>query len=552
MNGIDLKQKNLKNLLNLIENKKRYVFLTCLCNLIGSVCYNIVLAVVMQKVLDGIALQDISYLIQGMAIAFTAFLIAFVGEPIFARKRNYQIRSTIANIRRNIFETIVEMNVAEYEKRNHGELYTQLTNDVEKLEDGYFVHIPNYYFAWIHGGIAVLLILFYDFRLGILSLFLGGIQSYLNCGISDKIEVESQQRQKSRDRIIQKIEDMQEGKVDIKLLSAEKYFEKLFSKDNLNLKGWEKGIEKKKLLVKVLNQIFENLNTIVIMGLGLYMVLIQEITLGAVVAIISLQGNAIYLFQNLSLFVAGIADIMPSANRIIELINYNNQMQITEKTCTEEKRDITDLAVFMENISFDYKSERNLLCGFSISVKKGELAVIFGESGKGKSTWIKLALGMYDSWEGEYYLFGRDMKTKDRDFVRENIAYVDQECYLFHMTVKENIRLGNMSASDEDIIRACKEANAHDFIMRLQEGYDTILTNGKNLSGGQKQRIALARAFVSQKPILLIDEGTSNLDLESEQEILGTISRLKKTRTIVAVSHREAWKEIADRIYYLK
>lgn len=552
------------------NQKITYIILTCFSNVIVSVCYNIVLAVIMQKVLDGIIYRNRTFLYQGALIALVSFAAAFIFEPIFSRIRNNCVRSTIMRIREKVFCSITEMPVRTYETMGQGDILTKITNDIETLEDIYLYHLLLLSFALIHGGIATVLMLFYNVPLGIFSLLSGIMQSAINYKTSTKVEQAAQNRQKSRVNMLQTVIDTLDGHIDIRLSGSESFFEKTFWKKNLHLTDHEKTVEKKKALIENTDNLFEHLNYVAILGLGLCMMLNGNITFGTIVAIKSLQGNATYLFSNLSAFMSGIAEAMPSVNRIAGMLDMpkmtegmskmtesmskvtKNVLKVTKTQENVSKLSDAETAVEMWGVSFGYNSQDEVLCDLTCRIKKGTLTVVTGNSGEGKSTWLKLLLGFYDFSEGTYFLFGKDTQKQDKQMIRCLIAYVDQSCTLFSMSVADNVRLGRLNAVYEDVVEACRAAGAHEFIEDLPDKYDTLLIGGENLSGGQRQRIALARAFVSEKPILLIDEGTASLDMRSEEKIIDSIVKMKGKRTVIIVSHRKAWEERADAVYRLR
>lgn len=547
------------------DQKIAYIVLTCFSNVIVSVCYNIVLAIIMQKVLDGIAYGNGLFLYQGVLIALVSFAAAFILEPIFSRIRNHCVRSSIMRIREKVFLSITEMPVKTYEIMGQGDILTKITSDIETLEDIYLYHLLLLSFAMIHGGIATVLMLFYNVPLGIFSLLLGIVQSVINYKMSIKVEQAAQSRQKNRANMLQAVIDTLDGHIDIKLSDSESFFEKNFLKKNLHLTEHEKAVEKKKALIENTDNLSEHLSYLAIMGLGLYMMLKGNITLGTIVAIKCLQGNATYLFSNLSAFMSGIAEAMPSVNRIAEMLEMsdipkmtnevskmpNDELKVTKTPENVSKRSDTEIAVEMQGVAFGYNNRDDVLCDLACRIKAGTLSVVTGNSGEGKSTWLKLLLGFYDFSQGTYFLFGQDTQKQDKQMIRSLIAYVDQPCMLFSMSVADNVRLGRLNAAYEDVVAACQAADAHEFIENLPDKYDTMLMGGENLSGGQRQRIALARAFVSEKPILLIDEGTASLDERAEEKIIDSIVKMKGKRTVIVVSHRKAWEECADAVYRL-
>ncbi|OKP83342.1 hypothetical protein A3842_09120 [Paenibacillus sp. P3E] len=188
----------------------------------------------------------------------------------------------------------------------------------------------------------------------------------------------------------------------------------------------------------------------------------------------------------------------------------------------------------------------------NLHVKYGEKVAIVGESGNGKSTIMKLLLGFYTPTQGTIYIDGIPIDCTSILAIRDVMGVVFQETYLFHSTVLENIKFGNPDSTNEQIIEAAKQANAHEFITHLSQGYETVIgERGQLLSGGQRQRIALARMLLKNPKIILLDEATAALDNESEQIINNSIKNISKDRTIIAIAHRLSSIQHYDRIIYL-
>jgi len=185
----------------------------------------------------------------------------------------------------------------------------------------------------------------------------------------------------------------------------------------------------------------------------------------------------------------------------------------------------------------------------SLAIAPGETVAVVGPSGAGKSTLFQLALRFYDPQHGRVTLDGVDLRNADPAAIRRRIALVPQETVLFAASARDNLRYGRWEASDEEIVEAAKAANAHEFLVKLPDGYDSFLgEGGARLSGGQRQRIAIARALLRDAPLLLLDEATSALDAQSERLVQQALERLMKTRTTIVIAHRLATVRAADRI----
>lgn len=236
-------------------------------------------------------------------------------------------------------------------------------------------------------------------------------------------------------------------------------------------------------------------------------------------------------------------------NRVLEFLKLakNSKEQRISKN-TFENMDIK-----LENLSFKYpNSPKKVLNKLNLLINEGEKIAIIGESGCGKSTLIKLILGLYNDYEGNICIGGKNIReVKDTDLY-SNISAIMQDTMLFNMSIKENLRIASSEATESQIVKACKAAYIHDFITTLPQGYDTVIgKNGANLSGGQRQKIAIARALIKDAKILIFDESTSALDGESEKNIIKEFTEINKNKTVIIISHRESTIKYCKRIVKL-
>ncbi len=259
-----------------------------------------------------------------------------------------------------------------------------------------------------------------------------------------------------------------------------------------------------------------------------------KITSGEFVSVVLLLD---YIAKPLSVFIRYITDYKQaqvSMDRVMEVLGY----PLEESGNRADRVEITGNCYCLTKVMFGY-NEKMVLQDFSLQIPKGKMVAFVGESGSGKSTLFQLLMGFYRPLAGSMKMYGRDMAEWDLDTLREEIAYVEQTPYLFNGTVRENILAGKKNATDKEVVQAAKLAYAHEFIMGLPQGYHTKLSEGgKNLSGGQRQRIAIARAFLKDAPILLLDEMSSALDNESERLIQLAIQNYRKNKTILVIAHR--------------
>ncbi|MCB2342714.1 ABC transporter ATP-binding protein [Clostridium estertheticum] len=284
--------------------------------------------------------------------------------------------------------------------------------------------------------------------------------------------------------------------------------------------------------------------------LGFYNAYKGNITNGEMVAFILLLQNVSKPLSELTRYVTEFKEAMVSVDRVMEIVELSEEAFGTGEAFERE------IAFELHNVSFSYgkdnKTSDNVLNDISLVIPKGKTVALVGSSGSGKSTLFKLLLGFHTTTQGEVRLFGKNIMEWDIEKARKNISYVAQDTYLFEGTVAQNIAYGKPDASFNEIIQAAEKAYAHDFIMSMSEGYQTVLSErGTNISGGQKQRIAIARAFLKDAPIFLLDEMTSALDVESEKLIQKAIENYSERKTVILIAHRLSTIINADEIYVL-
>ncbi len=214
----------------------------------------------------------------------------------------------------------------------------------------------------------------------------------------------------------------------------------------------------------------------------------------------------------------------------------------------EDGVDVEFQGMEVKDVSFGY-GDTEILSQINVEVEKGSILGIHGASGCGKSTLLKLLMRFFDVEKGSIHMSGEDLRNINTASLRQNQSYVTQDTWLFHDTIENNIKIGNTKASREEVIEAAKKASIHDMIMSLPQGYDTMVEEmGDSLSGGERQRIGIARAFLHESPMMLLDESTSNLDVLNEGIILQSLQREAKDKTVIIVSHRSSTLNIADSV----
>jgi ABC-type multidrug transport system fused ATPase/permease subunit len=260
--------------------------------------------------------------------------------------------------------------------------------------------------------------------------------------------------------------------------------------------------------------------------------------------ILSLTGTLVFIGSAMNQFIRVYGEVQEGLSEVLlpyEIVDHEDAKTLMLKEGKIE----------WDTVSFDY-GDSNVFNEFNLTIKAGERVGLVGSSGAGKSTFVSLLLRQHELTDGSIRIDGQNIAEVTQDSLRENIAVVPQEPMLFHRTIRENIAYGKPDASDEEVIAVAKKAEAHDFIMSLKDGYNTLVgERGVKLSGGQKQRVAIARAMLKNAPILVLDEATSALDSESEVAIQKALHELMTGKTVIAIAHRLSTLREMDRIIVL-
>lgn len=277
----------------------------------------------------------------------------------------------------------------------------------------------------------------------------------------------------------------------------------------------------------------------------LYEVSNGRMSIGAIFAYAMLLDQIARPMGSIPSQIASIREYGISTKRLQEVLNQEEEPSGTGDFAPEG-----EVVMELAHVSFGYSEEKQVLKDISLTIKKGSNVAFIGNSGGGKSTAMKILCGFYYPQKGQYRIYGHDFAKWDINALRKHIGLVSQNVFLFPGTIAENVAYGKLGATKDEIVDACKKANIHDFIMQLPQGYETeVGERGARLSGGQKQRISIARAFLKDAPILLLDEPTSAVDVETEQGIQEVLKKIAENRTVITIAHRLNTIADADEIY---
>jgi len=285
---------------------------------------------------------------------------------------------------------------------------------------------------------------------------------------------------------------------------------------------------------------------ITIFGVSIYLWSVGAITLGVVTVVYMYAARMFDIVFNLGSNLKSIITAIADAQEMTEVFEQAPDVQDPKNP---KQVSMKQGAIDFNHVVFGYEDTQRVFDGLNLSIASGERVALVGHSGAGKTTITKLLLRFSDIQSGEISIDGQDISQVTQDDLRSHISYVPQDPILFHRSLRENIAYGNPNATEEEIVDAAKKANAHDFIMSLSHGYDTLVgERGIKLSGGERQRVAIARAMLKDAPVLLLDEATSALDSITEQQIQESFDTLSQGRTTIVIAHRLSTIVSMDRI----
>jgi subfamily B ATP-binding cassette protein MsbA len=305
-----------------------------------------------------------------------------------------------------------------------------------------------------------------------------------------------------------------------------------------------------KSLLSPVVTVFVSLCTGFVLWRGASLVSVSAMTIGSLTVFLSYLGKFFKPVQDVAKMSGAIAQAAVGVERVRAILDID--MSIPERPDARDPGRLRG-AIRFDRVSFGYDPAVPVLRDLSLSIAPGQFVGIAGATGTGKSTVVSLIPRFYDPTAGRILIDGVDVCDYELQGLRAQIGFVLQETILFRATIRENIAYGRPDASDEEIVEAAKLANAHGFIVRMPEGYDTLLgERGQTLSGGERQRIGIARAIIRNSPILILDEPTAALDSESERLVMEALEHLMKGRTVIAIAHRLSTIRDADKIIVLK
>lgn len=469
------------------------------------------------------------------------------------------VRKIVFDIKMKLFQKLMRLNMDFYEKTHSANALKILNDDANSLKDSYFSHVYWVVGKVFNGMAAVVAMVIYSPALAVVSIVFSVITVRVSLRIQQNMKKMEKNIQGSISRLTERLSDILSGFILLKMYRGASIVLENFREENETVLREEKRRTEKAGSLEMISFLLGILGNFGTMIAGAVFVSQGRMDYGTVMAVVSLQMSVSGMVQRFGSSLTIFSASLVKAGRVFDFLE--DGVEETEEHM-EEIKEIkgnhaggeTETPVIIQNLNFSYEEGRMVLKQFSMKADYGERILLTGESGCGKSTLLRLLMRFHGKSSGKIRIFGRDIEAYSLAQLRNMITYVPQNCYLFEGTIRENILMGCYAKEgmEKEVERAAGLAYADEFIRKLPQGYETkLLSGGSNLSGGQRQRIAIARAFLKDAPILLLDEPSSALDAESERILCLAMDELMKDKIVFMVTHGTNFNGKFDRIISL-
>lgn len=543
----------IKKVLEYIRPQWFRVLLSLLMAVI-SVALTLYLPVLTGRVVDhilGPGKVEFTEIIAILRTMLIAILLTAAAQWIMNIANNRIVYTVTRSIREEAFQKIEILPLKYLDGHSTGEIVSRIIADVDQFADGLLMG-----FTQLFTGVATIVgtlffMLSVNAGITVVVVVLTPISLFVANFIAKRTYSMFKLQSATRGEQTALINEMIENQKVVQAYGQEKKVQTRFDEINGRL---EKYSLRAIFFSSITNPATRFVNSLVYTGVGLtgaFAAVRGVMTVGQLSAFLSYANQYTKPFNEISGVITELQNAIACAGRVFELIDEEPQIPDPEPEKPLPEDDMGHVS--LEHVAFSYTPEKKLIEDFNLDVKKGEMVAIVGPTGCGKTTLINLLMRFYDVNSGSIRIGGTDIRDMKRETLRSGFGMVLQDTWLRSGTIRDNIRMGRPTATDEEIILAAKEAHAHSFIRRLPEGYDTMITeNGGNLSQGQKQLLCIARVMLALPPMLILDEATSSIDTRTEIRIQKAFNTLMEGRTSFIVAHRLSTIRNADVILVMR
>jgi len=538
----------MKRLLKFSRPYYIYIIISTIAS-IGVALANVWVIDILKNVIDESINGGSSSIFIQLGEGGLAIILGMAANYLVIYTTGYYGAGVLKDIRSVTIKHVTQLAPDYMEKNDFGDLMARMSSDVEGISDYLSSSFKDCIYVPILVVIFVVYLVYMNPILAVACLFPLLIFVPISIKLMKPIKFSQMEYSKKLGRTNNNIQEVCDGIDIIKSYNLEEKLEKKYYKDLKKTLDISFTNDLRQYNVEPISRMISELPVAIALCLGGYLVFQNQITLGVLVAFVSVMKKLIDPLQSAYQLVVRTQWAMVSVERVFYILDEPKEQE-DNQYC---EVDIDNEDVFtLKNVSFAYDGmveKKNALEGIDLTIGKGKKIAFVGRSGGGKSTLLKLLYKHYTITDGEMMFHGIRYSDLNPNQLRDNIALISQDAFLFPMSIEDNIRIGNPKASKEEIVNASKVANCHEFVEEFPEKYETMVgEKGTLLSGGQKQRISIARAILKNCPVILLDEPTSALDKKSEQLVNEAIDRISKDKTVVVVAHRISTIVNADEI----
>ncbi|MBR5995065.1 MAG: ABC transporter ATP-binding protein [Eubacteriaceae bacterium] len=496
-----------------------------------------------------VATGDIANLAKALAILAAVYIVS-VSTQILSQYLMLRLsQSTLKHMRKELFDKLQALPIKYYDTHSTGDIMSRFTNDIDTIGD----LLNTTLIQTIEGVITLagicLLMVYTDWLLASITLIIGPLMILATNLLIKYGRAPYRTQQRQLGILNGYAEEMINGQRVIKVFNHEDAVMDEFGYINDSLAA---ASIKAQFFSSMMNPVTHNLcnlNYALTASLGGIFVITRGLDIGALTVFVNYTRQFQRPINDVTTQSNTIFSALAGAERVFEVMDETEETEGSEEISLEK----IEGRVELEDVGFGYTEDSPVLHDITLTAEKGQKIAFVGSTGAGKTTITNLLNRFYDVDKGQITIDGIPINRINRRFLRQNVAMVLQDTHLFTGTVMENIRYGRLDATDEEVIRAAKAARAHSFIVNLENGYDTVIENdGAGLSQGQRQLINIARALISESPILVLDEATSSVDTRTERQIESGMDELMKNRTTFVIAHRLSTVRQADAIMVME
>jgi len=547
-------RKAIRNILSLLSNHKVKLILTVVCAVI-STAFTIIAQLLIGEattiIFDGInniihhtGSIDLDALINLLIIVVILYIISSAFSYLQSILLIEVTTKISYDLRERLIEKILHLPMDKVEENKRGDILSRVTNDVDSLQNGItqsFIQLTTAVITIVGVFIMMLTI---NVWMTLATIILIPIAFLLIRFMTKYSQTYFLRQLEFKGSLNAQIEETFTGHDIIRTFNQEEISMEKFESDNENWFTQEWKSQFYSSLNGPLMNFISNFTYVVVAVLGAVFVLQRAIAVGDILAFFQYTQSFTRPIQQITRVMNQIQTAMAASERIFEFLEFEDEENDSNRQLTSIKKGIT-----FDNVSFSYTPNENIIKNLSFDVKKGEKIAIVGETGAGKTTIVKLLMRFYDLNSGSIMIDGVDIEEYDKHSLRSMMGMVLQDSWLFSDTISNNIRYGNLDASDDEVVDAARQVYADDFIRQSSEGYDSVLNeDSDNISHGQKQLLTIARTILSKKEVLILDEATSSVDTRTEKLIQQAMDKLMEGKTSFIIAHRLSTIRNADKI----